>query len=100
MAGFMDSLLLLAAATGTEIPVWLIAPFALLLLLIATMPLTPPRIKHVWEHYYPHISIALGAVVAAYYLLRIPGGDIVLTHTAHEYFSFIVLIGSLFVVSG
>jgi Na+/H+ antiporter NhaD/arsenite permease-like protein len=100
MAGFMDSLLMLAAATGTDIPVLLIAPFALLLLLIATMPLTPPRIKHLWEHYYPHISIALGAVVAAYYLLRIPGGDIVLAHTAHEYFSFIVLIGSLFVVSG
>src|SRR5687767_15886742 len=88
-----------AAGTG-DIPLWLIIPFGLLLLLIATMPLTPPRVKHVWEHYYPHISIALGAAVAAYYVTRIPGGTIVLRHTLHEYFSFIVLIGSLFVVAG
>ena len=83
-----------------EIPLWLIAPFALLLLLIATMPLAPPRMKHLWEHYYPHIAIALGVLVAGYYLLRIPGGGGILGHTLHEYFSFITLIGSLFVVAG
>jgi Na+/H+ antiporter NhaD/arsenite permease-like protein len=82
------------------IPLWLIGPFALLLLLIAIMPLTPPRVKHLWEHYYPHVSILLGALVAAYYVLRIPGGGATLAHTMHEYFSFIVLIGSLFVVAG
>jgi Na+/H+ antiporter NhaD/arsenite permease-like protein len=90
----------MAAAVGADIPVWLIAPFALLLLLIATMPLTPPRVKHLWEHYYPHISVALGAAVAAYYVARIAGGGTVLTHTLHEYVSFIVLIGSLFVIAG
>jgi len=84
----------------TDIPLWLIAPFALLLLLIATMPLTPPRVKHGWEHYYPQIAIGLGLLVAAYYLWRIPGGGGRLAHTMHEYFSFIVLIGSLFVVAG
>src|SRR5687767_11072955 len=83
-----------------DIPLWLIAPFGLLLLLIATMPLTPPRVKHVWEHYYPHIAIALGAAVVIYYLVRIPSGGSILAHTMHEYFSFIVLIGSLFVVAG
>jgi Na+/H+ antiporter NhaD/arsenite permease-like protein len=83
-----------------DIPLWLIAPFALLLLLIATMPLTPLRMKHFWEHYYPHVSIALGLMVAAYYLAKIPGGGTILAHTLHEYFSFIVLIGSLFVVAG
>src|SRR5687768_1306353 len=93
--------LFFAATTGSaDVPLWAIIPFGLLLLLIATMPLTPPRVKHVWEHYYPHISIALGAAVAAYYVTRIPGGTIVLRHTLHEYFSFIVLIGSLFVVAG
>jgi Na+/H+ antiporter NhaD/arsenite permease-like protein len=64
------------------------------------MPLAPARIKHVWEHYYPHISIGLGMVVAVYYVLKISGGGLILTHTLHEYFSFIVLIGSLFVVAG
>jgi Na+/H+ antiporter NhaD/arsenite permease-like protein len=84
----------------SNIPLWLIAPFALLLLLIATMPLTPPRVKHVWEHYYPHIAIALGAAVAIYYLFRIPDGGGIFAHTMHEYCSFIILIGSLFVVAG
>ena len=35
----------------TEIPLWLVLPFGLLLGLIATMPLTPPRLKHLWEQY-------------------------------------------------
>jgi Na+/H+ antiporter NhaD/arsenite permease-like protein len=86
--------------TAVDIPLWLITPFALLLLLIATMPLTPPRVKHVWEHYYPHIALGLAIAVGAYYVLRIPGGGGILAHTMHEYFSFIVLIGSLFVVAG
>jgi Na+/H+ antiporter NhaD/arsenite permease-like protein len=96
----MDFPFVVAAASDGNIPLWLIIPFALLLLLIATMPLTPPRVKHLWEHYYPHVAIALGAMVAAYYVLRIPDGSTVLRHTLHEYFSFIVLIGSLFVVAG
>src|SRR4051812_48243537 len=87
-------------AAATDIPLWLITPFALLLLLIATMPLTPPRVKHWWEHYYPHVAIGLGAAVAIYYLARIPGGTITLAHSLHEYVSFILLIGSLFVVAG
>jgi Na+/H+ antiporter NhaD/arsenite permease-like protein len=93
----------LVAASATAagaIPLWLVTPFALLLLLIATMPLTPPRVKHIWEHYYPHISIALGAAVGAYYFAKIPGGTITLAHTLREYVSFILLIGSLFVVAG
>lgn len=89
----------IAAATA-EIPLWLIAPFALLLLLIAVMPLTGAKLKHAWEHYYPHVAIGLGAVVVGYYFWRIPGGGETIAHTAHEYFSFISLIGSLFVVAG
>jgi Na+/H+ antiporter NhaD/arsenite permease-like protein len=87
-------------AAGVDIPLWLIAPFALLLLLIATLPLTPHRIKHLWERSYPFVSIALGAAVGAYYMLNIPGGGTVLQHTMVEYVSFIALIGSLFVVAG
>lgn len=85
---------------SVDIPLWSIAPFGILLLLIATMPLTPPRVKHVWEHYYPHIAIGLGTIVAAYYLWRIPDGTHTVLHTAHEYFSFIALVGSLFVIAG
>ena len=89
-----------AGADAGSIPLWLIAPFGLLLLLIAVMPLSPPRVKHIWDHYYPHVAIGLGLVVAAYYLARVPGGGGIIGHTLQEYFSFIVLIGSLFVVAG
>lgn len=83
-----------------DVPRWLVSPFILLLLLIAVMPLTPAAIKHVWEHYYPHVSIALGLSVVVYYLAQVPQGGEVVLHTAHEYISFISLIGSLFVVAG
>src|SRR5436305_4260509 len=96
----MPSLFPLAVAAGPDIPLWLLAPFTLLLLLIATMPLTPPRVKHIWERYYPHVALGLATLVAGYYLARIPAGGERLAHTAHEYFSFIALIGSLFVVAG
>ncbi len=93
--------LLLASATGpAEVPLWLVAPFGLLLLLIAVMPLTPARVKHWWEGYYAHVAVGLGLVVIATYLSRVPGGGATVVHTLKEYFSFICLIGSLFVVAG
>jgi Na+/H+ antiporter NhaD/arsenite permease-like protein len=91
---------ILAVVTRPDIPPVLIVPFGLLLLLIATMPLSPAKLKHLWEHYYPHVAVTLGGVVAGYYWLKIPGGGAGIGHTLHEYFSFISLIGSLFVVAG
>jgi Na+/H+ antiporter NhaD/arsenite permease-like protein len=88
------------AAAAIEIPPLLVLPFLLLLLLIAVMPLSGARAKHFWEHRYPHVAIGLGALVAGYYVMTIPGGTGIVLHTAHEYFSFIVLIGALFVVAG
>ena len=90
----------LAAGFTAEVPALLIVPFGLLLALIAVMPLTPPRVKHLWEQYYPHVAIGLGLLVVAVYLARFPGGGAMVTHTLGEYFSFICLIGSLFVVAG
>ena len=91
---------ILAAVTSADIPLVLIIPFGLLLLLIATMPLSPEKVKHLWEHYYPHVALALGLLVAGFYWFKVPGGGHVIGHTLHEYFSFICLIGSLFVVAG
>ncbi|MEO7597701.1 MAG: sodium:proton antiporter, partial [Opitutus sp.] len=88
------------AAGAFEVPPLLILPFALLLLLIATAPLSGPRFKHWWEHNFLSVSLGLAAVVGAYYVARVPGGLAELLHTASEYFSFIALIGSLFVVAG
>ena len=91
---------LAATAEHVEISPLLIIPFGLLLLLIATMPLSPAKIKHFWEHNYHFVALGLAAFVAVFYLLKIPGGGIEIAKTAKDYFSFIVLIGSLFIVAG
>lgn len=89
-----------AAAEQASISPLLILPFGLLLLLIATMPLSPAKVKHFWEHNYHFVALGLAAFVAAFYFLKIPSGGAEIVHTAKEYFSFIVLIGSLFIVAG
>lgn len=97
---YLNTLLATVAESGSNVSLWLVAPFALLLLLIAVMPLTPPRVKHFWEHYYALISIGLGLAVVAFYLIKVAGGGTIVVHTLSEYFSFICLIGSLFIVAG
>ena len=91
---------LLADIPLAGIPAWLLGPFGLLLLLIATMPLAAPAVKHWWEKSYPMVAVGLALVVAVYYLAAIPAGGVLLLHTLGEYVSFICLIGSLYVVAG
>lgn len=78
-------------------PVWLVIPFVLLLLMIATGPLFYHRF---WEHNYPRVSLGLASFVAVYYGFMMDHGWHVLEHTLEEYLSFIALVSSLFVVSG
>ncbi len=75
---------------------WMIAPFVVLLAAIALCPLWAAGW---WSRHYPKVAFALGAVTLAYYLGGLHAYSRVL-HTGIEYFSFIALIGSLFVVSG
>jgi Na+/H+ antiporter NhaD/arsenite permease-like protein len=87
------------AGDGYEVlPVnpWMISPFVLLLLSIAIIPFLS---RHWWERYYPHVSIGLGAISVVYYVFFLQNADRML-HTGMEYISFIILIGSLFVVAG
>ena len=88
------------AATGASVHVlpspYMIIPFVLLLLLIATGPLF---YKHFWENHYPKISILLGVFVVAYYVFYLQNYHS-LMHTLSEYISFIALLSSLFVASG
>ncbi len=78
-------------------PIWLVIPFALLLIMIATGPLFYP---HFWEHHYPKVAIILGSVVAVYYAFLMDHGVHSLMHTLEEYISFIALLTALFVASG
>lgn len=71
-------------------------PFILLLLAIAFIPLIN---VHFWEKYYPLISIILG-LIAVFYYIAILKNPLRMAGSGMEYFGFISLIGSLFVVSG
>ena len=76
-----------------------IVPFALLLLCIAIFPLANP---HWWEHNQNKgiIAAVLGIPVTAYLLSFGGVGTHALEHAAKEYVSFLLLLGSLFVISG
>ncbi len=79
-----------------EINPLMMLPFGVLLLAIAVMPFIN---RHWWEHNYPYVAIVLALVTITYYVFWI-GNTSRLLHTGFEYFSFIALIGSLFVVAG
>jgi len=79
-----------------EPSIFMVLPFIILLLLIATGPLF---YKHFWERHYPKISIILGAITVVYYLYFLKDYESIL-HIFTEYISFIALLSSLFVASG
>lgn len=88
--------LLAAAAASANPPALMVLPFVALLLCIALMPLFA---AHFWEHHYPKVAVGLGLVTAAYYAF-VRHDLHALHHAAHEYVSFMALVGSLFVISG
>ena len=77
---------------------WSITPFVLLLAMIALGPLV---FEQWWAKHYIKVAFALAAVTLGYYLFGLPpAARDTVQHTAVEYVSFILLIGSLYVVSG
>jgi Na+/H+ antiporter NhaD/arsenite permease-like protein len=73
-----------------------IAPFAAMLVAIAVLPLAAPRL---WERRAVQALVAavLGAPTVVWVLAKDPH---LVWATAHEYASFLVLLGSLFTISG
>ena len=81
-------------ALGLSLPLWSVVPFAGLLLSIALLPLFAPSL---WARHYAKVCLAFGVPVAGFFLLRAPRE---LLHTVLEYASFIILLASLFTISG
>ncbi len=81
-------------ALGLFLPLWSVVPFAGLLLSIALFPLFAPSL---WARHYAKVCLAFGVPVAFFFLLRAPRE---LLHTALEYASFLILLASLFTISG
>ena len=77
-------------------PLYTVAPFVILLLAIALLPLWLPRW---WESNRSKliVSLGLGLPILALYAVRRPEA---LLSMAEEYVSFIVLLAGLFVISG
>ncbi|MDB6129223.1 MAG: sodium:proton antiporter [Verrucomicrobiales bacterium] len=71
-------------------------PFLVMLIGIAVMPFVH---AHWWERYLPWVAAGLGSVTVVYYVFSLHNG-LRMVHAAHEYVSFMVLVGSLFIVSG
>jgi len=68
---------------------WMMLPFALLLGAMAATPVFAPRW---WLRHYAKVALGLGAVTAGYYLLALHDTHS-LAAAAHEYVSFIALVG-------
>ena len=79
-----------------DAPVWLVIPFVVLLLMIATGPLF---YEHFWHHNYPKIAVGLAIFVVFYYLFALHNvhGPV---HAMAEYVQFIALLASLYIASG
>ncbi len=73
-----------------------IAPFLLLLLSIAVVPFID---RAWWEKRYPFVAIGLGLITVLYYAVVL-GNPGPMLGMGMDYCSFIILIGSLFVVAG
>ena len=75
---------------------WMILPFGILLALIALGPLLCPAW---WHAHYTKVACGLAIPTLLYYFFGLSAPAKV-WHAAHEYVSFIAIIGSLFVVAG
>ena len=71
-------------------------PFGILLLAIAFGPLIA---RYHWERHYHQLCVALAGVVCAYHLFVVHQAARVL-HASIDYVTFMVVVGSFFVVSG
>ncbi len=86
----------MSLAFTADTPLWASIPFGGLLLAIALFPLFA---SHFWEKRYAWVAtfFALPTLLMYLFLFERPNA---FTHVAHEYTSFIALIGSLFIVTG
>ena len=99
----LPSIATAAAGDHLDLPVWSVAPFALLLLTIAVLPLAA---SHWWHSNVNRALVAAGfaipVVVYLVYLQIATGLETLhpLLHELQSYVAFITLLGSLYIVSG
>jgi Na+/H+ antiporter NhaD/arsenite permease-like protein len=88
--------LFLSVLASYQLPSILGLPFLVLLILIAIGPLF---FKHWWHSNYKYVSVGIGISILAYYFIVVNDSSKP-THTFFEYFSFISLLASLYIICG
>jgi Na+/H+ antiporter NhaD/arsenite permease-like protein len=83
-------------AESLVFPLWSIAPFVLLLLSIAIVPLLAPNW---WDKNLNKLLVSIAASVLALIVI-VPTAPALLVHAALDYVSFMCLLGALFVITG
>lgn len=86
----------LCVATILQPSPLIMLPFAALLIAIAVAPMI---LQHHWERHYHMVCLVLAAIVCGYYVLFLHDAARVF-HAGIDYISFIIVVGSFFVVSG
>ncbi len=82
-----------------EYPLWSLLPFVAMLASIAVLPLIPAT-SHWWERNSSQLTVALILAVPTTLWMFWKAGSAPLIDTGIEYFQFICLLFSLYVVSG
>jgi len=88
-----------ATEGGLEVQWWSMIPFIVMLLSIAILPLIHAT-EHRWEQNSTKLTLALilGIPVAVWFWFA--GEHTTVLHSLWEYVQFVLLLGSLFIVSG
>ncbi len=80
------------------VPLIVCVPFALLLLSIAIMPFVSASF---WHNHFPDFAFVLGSLVLTYCVIAYGSfGRTMMLHAGVEYYSFIALVGGLYIASG
>ncbi len=86
---------------GQDLPYWSVIPFVLILLSIAILPIASRTTSHWWESNRNKLILALGLGSISLVILLTHGYWHNIYHTlVFEYVPFIILLGSLYYISG
>ncbi len=85
-----------SGSLGLSLPLWTVVPFIGLILSIALLPLRAPRF---WRVHHNKALVALFWAAPILVLLLLHGRQELL-HSVRDYLSFILLLASLFIISG
>ncbi|MDF3819976.1 sodium:proton antiporter [Leptospira sp. 96542] len=84
-----------------ELPYWTVLPFVAILLSIAILPIASHKTEHWWENNNNKLILAAGLGSISFVVLLVFGYSHEIIHTVFfDYIPFIILLGSLFYISG